>query len=216
MTMRPLVHSPEFPSGVTWLNARHPLSMREDLRGQVVILDFWTYCCINCHHVLPDLAKLEEKYKNELVVIGVHSPKFFAEAKTENIRQKVREYQIKHPVINDSEQILWNRFGVSSWPTLVLLNVDGSPLGAVSGEGHYAELDRYIGMWVARNKARGDLNTTPLHFEPESDKPDTLIGEHPLESPERSGSNPIDRAEQAPAWLVQAARRGGTLGHRGR
>src|SRR5262245_39332382 len=160
-----------FEGGTAWINSG-PLTPM-DLKGKIVLLDFWTFCCINCHHVLPDLAKLEEKYKNELVVIGVHSPKFFAEADTENIRKKVHEYQIKHPVVNDKEQVIWNRFGVSSWPTLVLFDVDGTPLGGLSGEGHYAELDKYIGMMVARHKARGDLNTTPLHFEAESEKPDT-------------------------------------------
>src|SRR5690349_3774508 len=102
--------------GTDWINSG-PLTLAE-LRGKIVLLDFWTYCCINCHHILPDLAKLEEKYKNELVVIGVHTAKFFAERDTENIRRKVREYGIKHPVINDADQVLWNRFQVMSWPTL--------------------------------------------------------------------------------------------------
>ena len=87
--------------GVGWINSG-PIALSE-LRGKIVLLDFWTFCCINCHHVLPDLAKLEEKYKNELVVIGVHSGKFDAERDTENIRRKVGEYRIKHPVINDAK-----------------------------------------------------------------------------------------------------------------
>ena len=90
--------------GDGWINTGGPIHL-EELRGKIVLLDFWTYCCINCHHVLPDLAKLEEKYKNELVVIGVHTPKFVAEQDTENIRKKVREYGIKHPVINDANQV---------------------------------------------------------------------------------------------------------------
>src|SRR4051794_39594701 len=144
--------------GTGWINTAGPIRL-EELRGKVVLLDFWTYCCINCHHVLPDLAKLEEKYKNELVVIGVHTAKFFAERDTENIRRKVREYGIKHPVINDADQVLWTRFGVDSWPTLALIDVDGTPArfdesgnlvreeingqgySSISGEGHYAFLD---------------------------------------------------------------------------
>ena len=144
----------------------------EELRGKMVLLDFWTYCCINCHHVLPDLAKLEEKYKNELVVIGVHTAKFFAERDTENIRRKVREYGIKHPVVNDADQVIWNRFGVTSWPTLVLIDVDGSYIGAAPGEGNYALLDRVIGQYVAQARARKTLNETPLKFFPENEKPD--------------------------------------------
>src|SRR5436190_1165991 len=100
--------------GIAWLNTAGPIHL-EDLRGKVVLLDFWTYCCINCHHVLPDLAALEQKYKNELVVIGVDSAKFDAEKDTENIRRKVAEYRIKHPVVNDANMAIWRRFGVNSW-----------------------------------------------------------------------------------------------------
>ena len=72
------VNAPDFPEGMQWLNTEKPISLR-DLRGKVVLLDFWTYCCINCMHVIPDLKKLEKKYANELVVIGVHSAKFNGE-----------------------------------------------------------------------------------------------------------------------------------------
>src|SRR5271156_3463142 len=135
---------PSLRGGVAWINSG-PITLPE-LRGKIVLLDFWTFCCINCHHILPDLAKLEEKYKNELVVIGVHTAKFDAEKDTENIRRKVREYRIKHPVINDANQTLWNRFGVNSWPTLILIDAKGEYQGRLSGEGHYEELDKAIGQ----------------------------------------------------------------------
>jgi thiol-disulfide isomerase/thioredoxin len=157
--------------GVAWLNASGPIRV-EELRGKVVLLDFWTYCCINCHHVLPDLARLEEKYKNELVVIGVHTPKFFAERDTENIRRKVREYGIKHPVVNDAEMKIWERYGVASWPTLAVFDVDGNFAGGLAGEGHSAELDKMIGHLVARARTHKTLNETPVKFFPENEKPD--------------------------------------------
>ena len=141
-----------------------------DLRGKIVLIDFWTYCCINCHHVLPDLAKLEQKYKGELVVIGVHTAKFPAERDTENIRRKVNEYRIKHPVINDADQAIWQAFNVSSWPTLVLIDPAGRYVGRTSGEGQYAELDHAIGRLVAEHKGR-DLDERPITFVAESDKP---------------------------------------------
>ncbi len=156
--------------GVDWINTAGPIRMK-DLRGKIVLLDFWTFCCINCHHVLPDLAKLEEKYKGQLVVIGVHSPKFIAERDTKNVRQKVREYGIKHPVVNDSEQVIWNRLGVVSWPTLMLLDPNGKPVGSVSGEGHYAILDREIARLIAEFRGKG-LDENPLKFPAESEKPD--------------------------------------------
>ncbi len=160
-----------FRGGVDWINSG-PITLTE-LRGKIVLLDFWTYCCINCHHVLPDLAKLEEKYKNELVVIGVHSAKFAAERETENIRRKVREYRIKHPVVNDAKMTIWNRFGVNSWPTLVLLDANGEYQGSISGEGHYDVLDQVIGELVEAHKAKGELNLTPLKFSPEMERPST-------------------------------------------
>ena len=160
---------PSLSGGTGWINSG-PIDLAE-LRGKIVLLDFWTFCCINCHHVLPDLAKLEEKYKNELVVIGVHTAKFDAERDTENVRRKVREYRIKHPVVNDANQVIWNRFGVSSWPTLVLLDTNGEYLGSLSGEGHYEQLDRIIGKLVDKHKARRELNLTPLKFTPEMERP---------------------------------------------
>jgi len=161
--------APSLRGGVDWINSG-PITFAE-LRGKIVLLDFWTYCCINCHHVLPDLAKLEEKYKNELVVIGVHSAKFDAERDTENIRHKVAEYRIKHPVVNDANMVIWRHFGIQSWPTLVLIDANGMILGAVSGEGKYDVLDQEIGQLVELHKARGELNETPLKFTPEMARP---------------------------------------------
>ena len=152
-----------------WINSQ-PFKFTS-LKGKVVLLDFWTYCCINCHHVLPDLAKLEAKYKDGLAVVGVHTAKFEAERPTENIRKKVREYQIKHPVINDADQVIWNRLGVNSWPTLMLFDVDGGFIKLFPGEGNYEALDRYIGALIARAKAAKTLDPSPLTFYAESDKP---------------------------------------------
>ena len=123
---------PSLDGGVGWINSG-PIELAK-LKGKIVLLDFWTYCCINCHHVLPALAKLEQKYKNELVVIGVHSGKFNAERNTENIRRKVAEYRIKHPVVNDANMTIWERFGRQSWPTLVLIDPDGQEIGRNPGE----------------------------------------------------------------------------------
>ncbi len=156
--------------GVEWINVAGPIKI-EELRGKVVLLDFWTYCCINCHHVIPDLEYLEKKYPNELVVIGVHTPKFTAEADSENIRRKVAEYRIKHPVINDANQVLWTKFGVTSWPTLIVIDPTGKFVGAAPGEGNRQVLDREIAKLVREGKAKGTLNETPVTFFPESEKP---------------------------------------------
>jgi thiol-disulfide isomerase/thioredoxin len=155
-----------------WINSDGPVHL-EKLRGKVVLLDFWTYCCINCHHILPDLAMLEKKYKNQLVVIGVHTAKFEAEKDTENIRSKVHEYQIHHPVANDANQVIWTRFGIDGWPGLVVIDVNGQIAngGRFSGEGHRAELDTLIGGLIAKARSRGELDETPVDFPTESEKP---------------------------------------------
>jgi thiol-disulfide isomerase/thioredoxin len=97
------VKAPELDGGVAWINTGKPLKLK-DLKGKIVILDFWTLCCINCMHIMPDLAKLEEKYKDQLVVIGVHSPKFENEKNNETLRKAVLRYELKHPLVNDADK----------------------------------------------------------------------------------------------------------------
>ena len=159
--------------GTDWINVGGPIHAR-DLRGKVVLLDFWTLCCINCHHILPDLEKLEEKYKDQLVVIGVHTPKFPAERELEIVRAKVNEYRVKHPVVSDADQAIWNRYGVHSWPSLLVFGPDGKLVDQYRGElgGCVREnLDRYIGQLIAEARAKGSLNEAPFRFLPESEKP---------------------------------------------
>src|SRR5206468_2511473 len=139
--------APEFPTSLEWLNTGQPLTMK-DLRGKIVLLDFWTYCCINCMHIIPDLKKLEAKYPNELVVIGVHSAKFENEKQTRNIREAIQRYEIEHPVINDKDFTVWRDFGARSWPTLILINPNGKIIGGHSGEGIFELFDDVIGQAV--------------------------------------------------------------------
>src|SRR6185295_16585575 len=124
-------------------NTAGPIRMK-DLKGKIVLLDFWTFCCINCIHVLPDLAKLEKKYPNELVVIGVHSAKFDNEKNTDAIRKAVLRYEIAHPVVNDANMAIWRAFRATAWPSLVLVDPEGQIVLRESGEGLYEELDKEI------------------------------------------------------------------------
>ncbi|XP_029383505.1 NHL repeat-containing protein 2 [Echeneis naucrates] len=129
---------PDFPSGLEWLNTEGPLSLNKELAGKVVLLDFFTYCCINCMHILPDLHQLEKNHsvKDGLVVVGVHSAKFPNEKVLANVRSAVLRYDICHPVVNDSEARLWHELEVSCWPTLVLVGPRGNLLFSLVGEGH--------------------------------------------------------------------------------
>ena len=160
----PLENAPDLTGGVAWLNTAGPLTLK-DVKGKIVLLDFWTLCCINCIHIMPDLAKLEKKYPNELVVIGVHSPKFDNEKDTKSIKKAVLRYEIAHPVVNDAERKIWDRFGVNSWPTMAVIDPEGKMVGMLSGEGNYDILDRAIAKMIEVHKKKKTLNETPLRFD---------------------------------------------------
>ena len=157
------VQAVELEGGVEWLNAGGPISLKE-LRGKVVLLDFWTYCCINCMHVLPDLDYLEKKFPNELVVIGVHSAKFDNEKETGNIRKAILRYEIKHPVVNDANMVIWRKFGVRAWPSLVLIDPAGYYCGYVSGEGNRELMEAVVTKLIDHHRAKKTLDETPVQF----------------------------------------------------
>jgi hypothetical protein len=157
------VQAPELTGDRGWLNTDKPLSIAQ-LKGKVVLLDFWTYGCINCIHIIPDLKRLEKKYPNELVVIGVHSAKFENEQNSNNIRQMMLRYDIQHPVVNDADFKIWDAYGAQGWPTQVLIDPAGNIVDRVVGEGHYARLDESIAKTIATFRANKQLNEQPLVF----------------------------------------------------
>jgi thiol-disulfide isomerase/thioredoxin len=154
----------EFPEGVDWLNTKNSLRL-SDLKGKLVLLDFWTYCCINCMHVLPTLKQAEEEFSKELLVVGVHTAKFETEKDTDNIRSAILRYEIKHPVLNDSAHTLWKQLGVGTWPTLVLIDPEGYAIWAHAGEIPYAELQTTLKKAVAFYKRKGTLDDRQVFFD---------------------------------------------------
>ncbi|HEY3250989.1 MAG TPA: thioredoxin-like domain-containing protein [Ignavibacteria bacterium] len=173
------ITAPDFPQGLEWLNTDKPISLK-DLKGKIVLLDFWTYCCINCMHIIPDLHKLEEKYKNELVIVGVHSAKFLTERGTENIRQAILRYEIEHPVINDKDFEVWESYTANAWPTLVLIDPKGKVIGTTSGEGVYELFDPIISEIIKTYDKDNVLDRTPLiKFTLEKDKAPKSILSYP-------------------------------------
>jgi thiol-disulfide isomerase/thioredoxin len=158
------VKAPELEGGIAWLNTGKPLTLK-DLKGKVVLLDFWTLCCINCIHIMPDLEKLEKKYANELVVIGVHSAKFENEKNSESIRKAILRYGLRHPVVNDADQKIWMAYDCSSWPTLALIDPEGNYLGQTSGEGKFEVLDKIIAKVIEDARKKKTLNETPIRFD---------------------------------------------------
>ena len=155
----------EFPSldALEWFNSS-PLSFVSDLKGKVVVLDFFTYCCINCMHVLPDLAALEELYPIEagLVVVGVHSAKFQNEKATDNIKNAILRYNISHPVVNDPDAKLWDHLGITCWPTLVVYGPNGQLVYFIIGEGHRDEMMMVVSDAMQHYREAGLLSTTPI------------------------------------------------------
>ena len=142
-------------------NGRYPW---QSCVGKIVLLDFWTYGCINCIHVIPELKQLEEKFADELVVIGVHSAKFTNEGDTENIRQIILRYELEHPVINDNNFEVWQTYGANAWPTFVLIDPVGNVLGFHSGEGIYDLFNQVITGMIAEFDARDEIDRAPLNL----------------------------------------------------
>jgi thiol-disulfide isomerase/thioredoxin len=150
------VRAPEL-RGDVWLNTGgRPLTLAE-LRGRIVLLDFWTSGCINCLHVLDELRPLEAEFADVLVTIGVHSPKFLHEGERASIEAAVRRYEVHHPVVNDPKMELWSQYAVRAWPTLAVVDPEGYVVHVAAGEGHAEALRRVIADLVAKHEAKGTL-----------------------------------------------------------
>src|SRR6185369_13082622 len=167
------VRAPEL-RGRGWLNT-DGLTL-SDLRGKIVLLDFWTFCCINCLHVLDELRPLEERFADVLVTIGVHSPKFEHERDPEALAAAVERYEVAHPVLDDPELVTWDQYAAKAWPTLAVVDPEGYVVATMAGEGHAEGIARVIEDLIATHEAKGTLHrgtgpyvpkeepNTPLRF----------------------------------------------------
>jgi len=139
----PRVRAPQL-RGRAWLNTGgHDLSLQQ-LRGCHILLHFWTFCCVNCLHVIDELRPLEQAWGDELVVIGVHSPKFVHEADPDALAAAVVRYEVGHPVLDDPDLTTWDAYTARAWPTLVLVDPDGYVVAQYAGEGHVHAIDALI------------------------------------------------------------------------
>ncbi|MGO2037103.1 MAG: NHL domain-containing thioredoxin family protein [Brevibacterium sp.] len=152
------VRAPEL-IGRRWMNSGGKELSLADLRGKVVLLDFWTFCCINCLHVLDELRPLEEKYGQELVIIGVHSPKFEFERTVEAVDQAVERYQVEHLVLDDPDLVTWQAYTARAWPTLAVIDPEGYLVATLSGEGHAAGLGEIIEGLIDEHSTKGTLHS---------------------------------------------------------
>ncbi|MEO6417869.1 MAG: redoxin family protein [Polyangiaceae bacterium] len=140
-----------------WLNVDHAVTL-DELKGHVVVVDFWTSCCINCIHTLPVLAAIEKQFETEpVVVVGVHSPKFDAESERERLRSIVQEYSIAHPVAVDGSMKVWNAWGVQSWPTVFVIDAHGRIVWTRGGEPDREELASVVRSALAESAKDGSI-----------------------------------------------------------
>ncbi|MFJ4477434.1 NHL domain-containing thioredoxin family protein [Streptomyces xanthochromogenes] len=154
---RARVRAPELIGRGGWLNTGGKELSLAELRGRIVILDFWTFCCINCLHVLDELRELEEKHRDTVVIVGVHSPKFVHEAEHQAVVDAVERYGVEHPVLDDPELATWKQYAVRAWPTLVVIDPEGYVVAQHAGEGHAHAIERLVEELEAEHGAKGTL-----------------------------------------------------------
>ena len=159
------VRAPEL-RGRRWLNTGgHDLTLAQ-LRGRVVLLDFWTFCCVNCLHVLDELRPVEERFPDELVVIGVHSPKFEHEGDPAAVEAAVERYAVGHAVLDDPELVTWQAYTARAWPTLVVVDPEGYIVASMSGEGHGPGIAGLVEELVEEHAAKGTLRRGNAPYAP--------------------------------------------------
>ncbi|MEV4559889.1 NHL domain-containing thioredoxin family protein [Kitasatospora sp. NPDC049285] len=157
MASRARVRAPELVGKGGWLNTGGKDLSLADFRGRILILDFWTFCCINCLHVLDELRELEEKHRDTVVIVGVHSPKFVHEADHQAVVDAVARYEVHHPVLDDPELATWKQYAVRAWPTLVVIDPEGYVVAQHAGEGHAHAIAKLVEELEAEHAAKGTL-----------------------------------------------------------
>ena len=154
--------------GLQWFNVAAPVPIAS-LRGRVVILDFWTEGCINCIHIIPILRGIEQKFPEQVAVIGVHSPKFAEEKNAASVQDAIKRYEIHHPIVHDPDLSIWKEYGVQAWPTLVIIGPDGDVLGQIAGEPDPVKFPSVIGQLVDAASKNGDLKPAKLELKLEKE-----------------------------------------------
>lgn len=137
------VRAPEFPAGLVWLNGVE--MMLKKMKGKPVLVDFWTYSCINCLRTVPHLQRLYERYHElGLEIIGVHTPEFAFEHDEDNVKHAIHEIGITYPVVLDNDYDIWHLYANNSWPHCFLIGSDGVIVYDHVGEGNYAETEKAV------------------------------------------------------------------------
>lgn len=170
--------APDFVGITKWLNTEKPLSIK-DLKGKVVIVDFWTYTCINCIRTLPYVTSWYEKYKDKgFVVIGVHTPEFEFEKDTNNVLSAIKQYNIHYPVPQDNNYATWSNYQNQYWPAEYLIDVSGNIRRVHFGEGEYDKMEAAIQALLkeAGKEVSMPLENIPGQILASRPSPETYLG----------------------------------------
>ncbi|MBI2812085.1 MAG: redoxin domain-containing protein [Candidatus Melainabacteria bacterium] len=168
------VKAPELNGAKGWLNTDKPLKLSE-LKGKVVLLDFWNLSCVNCFHTIPILKELQARYAKELVVIGVHTPKYDSEKDTKPLQEAVQRIEMEYPVVNDSDNEIWTAYGLKAYPTIVLIDPEGGLVKMMIGERSYQQLDQQVKSVIDQFRAKGQIDDKALISKRESVTVDTAL-----------------------------------------
>ncbi len=176
-------HAPDFVGITKWLNTNSPLSIKQ-LKGRVVLVDFWTYTCINCIRTLPHVTLWYDKYKdNGFVVIGVHTPEFQFEHNSDNVLDAIKMYNIHYPVAQDNDYATWNNYNNEYWPAEYLIDGNGNIQRKHFGEGEYDEMEMAIRELLKENghAVSGTIENLPDQTPEGSQSPETYLGAERME-----------------------------------
>ena len=204
-----LGRAPDFTGNDSWLNTRagHPLTLHE-LRGKVVLVDFWTYTCINCLRTFPALRAWHERYARDgLVIVGVHTPEFAFERERDNVERAVRDNDLRYPIAQDNEYATWNAWGNQYWPAKYLVDAEGRVRYAHFGEGAYGQTERAIRTLLAETGDRrlpSASGVRPASAAPGVRTPETYLGASRAQGFAGSPPRPGQRRYPAPARRTRA------------
>ncbi len=169
-------NAPEFIASGEWLNTK-PLTMNE-LRGKVVLVDFWTYTCINCIRTLPYIKSWWEKYKDKgLVIVGVHTPEFEFEKNSDNVKRAVKDFGLTYPIMQDNEYATWQAYDNHFWPAKYLVDKNGKIRYTHFGEGDYDKTEKMIQDLLAETGAIIDESISNPTYQIEARSPETYLGQ---------------------------------------
>ncbi|NDZ70507.1 redoxin domain-containing protein [Streptomyces sp. SID10362] len=174
MVKRARVRAPELVGRGGWINTGDRELSLAALRGRIVVLDFWTFCCVNCLHALDELRELEERHRDSVVIVGVHSPKFAHEAEHRAVLDAVERYGVEHPVLDDPERATWRQYAVRAWPTLAVIDPEGYVVAQYTGEGHAPAIQRLVEELETRHAAKGTLRRGDAPYVAPEPEPTTL------------------------------------------